>query len=300
VAQLINNLGVDFVVTVGDNVYGSNIDNQIGQFYSNWIGNYVGSYGSGSAINKFFPAIGNHEYSDLSSISDYLNYFTLPGNERYYTFTAGPVEFFVLNSTPQEVDGDTANSIQGKWLKSELASSDSLYKIVYFHHAPYSSAGTTSYMQWPFEDWGATAVLAGHRHVYERVMRDDNQDGYIMPYFVDGLGGQSKGSFNKTPISGSELRYNADYGAMLVDASNDAITFKFIAATGGQGTVIDSFTIDLTPAVQTAAATVSTAKTAAPSFDSASDPVAVHPAMGHAQVLDLLGLTRMSHSWEFA
>ena len=38
-------------------------------------------------------------------------------------------------------------------------------------------------LQWPFEAWGAHAVLAGHDHLYERVTFGN------FPYFVNGLGG---------------------------------------------------------------------------------------------------------------
>ena len=43
VAALVNSKSPDFIVTVGDNSYGSNdIDVNIGQFYSDYIGNYIG------------------------------------------------------------------------------------------------------------------------------------------------------------------------------------------------------------------------------------------------------------------
>ncbi|MBV7416830.1 metallophosphoesterase, partial [Aeromonas sp. sif2433] len=113
VAALIRSWNADFVLTVGDNVYGPQlIDNAIGQQYHDYIGNYQGSYGSGSAINRFFPTIGNHEYND-GNLSNYLNYFTLPDNERYYDFQIGPVHFFALNSNKQDPDGRSATSVQG-------------------------------------------------------------------------------------------------------------------------------------------------------------------------------------------
>jgi hypothetical protein len=89
-------------------------------------------------------------------------------------------------------------------------------------------------MRWPFQEWGATTVVAGHAHVYERL----NVNGF--PYFVNGLGGESISSFGTT-IAGSEVRYRADYGAMLVDASNTAITFQFISRAG---VVVDTHSIN--------------------------------------------------------
>jgi hypothetical protein len=83
VSQMIGTWGVDFVVTAGDNNYPdgrqSTIDNNIGQYYRNFIDNYQGSYpGSNPAINSFFPSLGNHDYH-TNPPTPYLDYFTLPG-----------------------------------------------------------------------------------------------------------------------------------------------------------------------------------------------------------------------------
>ena len=249
VAQLVDSMNVDFIVTTGDNVYGSeSIDQQIGSKYSDYIGDYDGAFGAGSVTNRFFPSIGNHEYNgEGGGVPAYLDYFTLPGNERYYEFVEGPVHFFALNSNPEEPDGRSSTGTQADWLKAALAASDSPFKIVYFHHPPYSSGdkhGSTETLRWPFEEWGATAVLSGHDHVYERLLRDDNDDGTFMPYFVTGLGGASPYGFD-TPLDSSKVRYSDDFGAMLIQASEESITFEFWAVgDGGAGKLIDSFMID--------------------------------------------------------
>lgn len=238
VANRVKSWNPDFIITTGDNnyVYGSadTIDEHIGQFYHEYIGNYVGSYGAGSATNRFFPSLGNHDW-DTPDAQPYLDYFTLPSNERYYSFTQGPVEFFVIDSDGGEPDGISSTSVQAQWLQSELAASTATWKLVYFHHSPYSSGGHGSDpdMQWPFQQWGASAVLTGHDHIYERLLIND------FPYIVNGLGGASKSSFGSI-VTGSQVRYNADYGAMLVTADDTQITFQFITQTG---TVIDSYTM---------------------------------------------------------
>lgn len=292
VAQLVDSLDVDFIVTTGDNTYGSApIDDQIGQYYSDYIGNYQGDYGAGSATARFFPSLGNHEYSDPAggdNASNYLEYFTLPGNERYYDFTAGPVHFFALNSNSEEPDGRSSTSEQAQWLKAELASSTSPFNIVFFHHPPYSSGahGSTEVMQWPFEEWGATAVLNGHEHSYERILRDDNDDGVVMPYIVAGLGGADPRGFDDTPVAGSAEQYNDNYGTLLVEASESSITFDFISVENG-GTLIDSYTIDL--AQDAALASSGAVAGSEPAVSLASEAFALAaPDLGDLQVNSLI------------
>src|SRR5207237_4377339 len=106
----------------------------------------------------------------------------------------------------------------------------------YFHNTPYSSNLADAGMRWPFQAWGASAVLAGHDHAYERLVEDSN-----FPYFVDGLGGNGHDTAFGNPVPGSQVRYAGDFGAMLVEAQADHLTFQFIGAWDHAGQVIDSY-----------------------------------------------------------
>jgi hypothetical protein len=237
VATLVQSWDPAFIITLGDNNYpsgaASTIDQNIGQYYHSYIGNYTGGYGSGSAVNRFFPSPGNHDWV-AAGLAPYLAYFTLPGNERYYSIRSGLVELFAVDSDPHEPDGVSPSSVQGQWLQGGLAASTACWKLVYFHHAPYSSGphGASAWMQWPYASWGANAVLSGHDHTYERLQIDG------LTYFVNGLGGYAAYSFG-APITGSIVRYNASHGAMRVTASQTSITYEFVNAAG---TVIDTST----------------------------------------------------------
>jgi len=238
VAKLVKSWSPSYVVTVGDNNYDgtSSIDSDIGQYYSQFIYPYSGKYGTGSAdrVNHFFPAMGDHDW-DSGSSTAYTNYFTLPGNERYYTRQEGNVAIFVVDLDPHEPDGNTPTSVQGNWLKSAMAASTAQWKLVIDFYPPYSSGGigSNSFAQWPYKDWGATAVISGHDHDYERL----NVGG--LPYFVDGTGGQDIQPF-ATPISGSQVRYSGDYGAMLLSATDTSLNFQFINRSGK---VIDNYSV---------------------------------------------------------
>ncbi|WP_167856547.1 metallophosphoesterase family protein [Hymenobacter metallicola] len=247
VAELVKSWNPEFIITLGDNNYdlgeAATIDPHIGQFYHEFIGGYTGKYGPGAAENRFFPSLGNHDLYTGQGAA-YLSYFTLPGNERYYDFVRGNVHFFVLNSNGSEPDGISVMSRQARWLQQRLLASTARWKVVYLHHPPFSSGdhGSTPALQWPFCAWGASAVLAGHDHLYERM------EVHGLPYFVNGLGGASIYSLHK-PVAGSRVRYNDDYGAMRLTATPDSLKFEFINRARR---VIDSYTLRQ-PFLQTSA-----------------------------------------------
>jgi tartrate-resistant acid phosphatase type 5 len=288
VANLIKSWSPDFIITTGDNNYdsgaASTIDAHIGKDYHDYIGNYTGTYGAGSTANRFFPSLGNHDWSTSGALP-YINFFTLPGNERYYDFVKGNVHFYVVDSDSHEPDGVTATSTQALWLKNKLATSTSKWDVVYFHHPPYSSGsnhGSTVGMRWPFKLWGAEVVLSGHDHTYERLLIDG------MPYFVNGAGGKSLYGF-RTPITGSQVRYNAKYGAMMVDANNTTMTFKFINV---DGVVIDNYSISTSlalfaPAIKPALTNTATgtARTVTPMMATpTASPMSVPPTVTQTSV----------------
>jgi len=238
VAELIKSWDPDFIITTGDNNYPhgeeSTIDSHIGQFYADFIYPYQGEYESDAEINRFFPTLGNHDVWTKKGEA-YLDYFTLPGNERYYTFTRDFVQFFALNSNAMEPDGFRRDSAQAQWLDNEMARSETLWQIVYFHQPPYSSGnhGSSEYMRWPFKEWGADLVINGHDHNYERFEIDG------LTYIVNGLGGHSIYDFEDI-LPESQVHYNSRFGALLVEAFPERITFQFVNTSNE---VIDQFEI---------------------------------------------------------
>jgi hypothetical protein len=90
------------------------------------------------------------------------------------------------------------------------------------------------------------AVLNGHDHDYERVLQDANGDGVKLPYFVSGLGGESRRGFG-TIVSGSVKRYAGGDGALFVTASSTSMSFQF---RNTAGTLIDSYAVNKTTKTQ--------------------------------------------------
>jgi hypothetical protein len=238
VADMVKAARPEFVVTLGDNNYplgaAESIDLNIGLFYHEYIAPYVGRFGCGAARNRFFPTLGNHDWMTAGA-RPYLDYFTLPGNERYYEVEWGHVGLFAIDSDPNEPDGNTADSVQGRWLRGALAASKARWKIVYMHHAPYSSGphGSAMAMRWPYKAWGADLVLAGHDHTYERFEIAG------LTYVVNGMGGTVFYPLGK-PVVGSVARFNENTGAIFFDADAATLRARFRTTNGRD---IDGFTL---------------------------------------------------------
>src|SRR4051812_20222194 len=124
------------VLTVGDNNYpdgaASTINANIGQYFQQYIYPYKGSFGPGATdgINRFWPALGNHDWNSSAAYKPYTDYFTLPNNERYYAKQINNIAFFMVNSDDHEPDGTSATSAQATWIKNAMLASTATWKLV--------------------------------------------------------------------------------------------------------------------------------------------------------------------------
>jgi hypothetical protein len=211
-------------------------------------------------VGRFFPTIGNHDYDVFRNYSfalPYLQFF--PGLGRLANsgafgqyYSARPVdaiEIFSLNSNwgtswASEFEHEL-HAEQVTWLREALHTSNAPFKLVFFHHPPYTPArhdAPAAWMNLAFGRWGASAVFAGHEHSYERIERD-------VPYIINGLGGHPYlyDIHNCVTEAGSKVRYNAYHGAMLglVSRAHDGepeITMCFYSVQNG-ATLVDSFVL---------------------------------------------------------
>jgi len=232
VADLVHSWQPDFIVTVGDNNYPDGEHETV-------KANVLQYYGDDIRRGRFFPALGNHDWR--KGIDSFLHDLRPPDQRRYYDFVRGPVHIFVLDSDYREPDGNAADSRQAEWLRAGLQASTAPWNIVIVHHPPYSSGkhGDQERLQWPYAQWGADAVIAGHDHDYERILRDG------IVYFVNGLGGiPGPYYFHSPPTEGSVVRYRDNYGALRVTATAQRLTFEFITI---DGKIIDTYTLEASP-----------------------------------------------------
>lgn len=261
VAALVKTFNPEFVVTAGDNYYGqattfAQYDETTGQYYQQFIYPYVGIYGAGATRNKFWPTVGNHDRDPVGNLPIHHQFYPeLPNNGEYYDLVIGPIHLFIVDSgydssqVNRQADGNTATSKQGEWLHTKMAISTAKWKIVVFHHPPYTSTatvlvdpeivagdGTLSYikLRWPFKDWGADLVINGHVHNYERLIVDG------LTYVLSGLSGRTKKDFTLSPHANSVLRFVDDWGAMKFTVTCDELKGEFYTRAG---VLVDTFTL---------------------------------------------------------
>ena len=214
-----------FVVMMGDNIYGSDRPQD---FVKKFESPYKALLDKGV---KFYASLGNHD----SREQRFYKLYNMEG-KLYYTFKAPKedVRFFALESTYMDQD-------QLKWLEDELTKSSEKWKIAFFHHPLYSSAGThgsqlklRAVLEPLFIKYNVSLVLNGHDHTYERIKP---QNGIL--YFVEGSSGQlRKGDLRKgSPLTAFGTDTTCTF--ILIEIDGDLMTFNTIDLAGN---VIDSGT----------------------------------------------------------
>ena len=205
----------DFVIMLGDNIYGGDTPGDYKQKFELPYKTLL------EAGVKFYASLGNH---DNPNERLYMP-FNMSG-ERYYTFKKGDVEFFALDSTYM-------NPAQLAWIEQHLHSADSGWKICFFHHPLYSDGkfhgpdpDLRARIEPLFVKYGVDVVFSGHDHVYERIKP---QHGIY--YFVVGNSGALR-SRNLKPSAQMIKGFDTDRAFMLVEVAGDELYFQTISRTG--------------------------------------------------------------------
>jgi 3',5'-cyclic AMP phosphodiesterase CpdA len=220
VGQMINTyrkaFRFDNVITVGDNIYGSN---KAGDMKSKFEDPYKSLFDQGV---KFHASLGNHD----SSNERFYELFNMKGEE-YYKLDMNGISFYVLNSTYMD-------KRQLDWINGNMSADTNKWKVAFFHHPPFSSAKfhgsdekIRDVLHPLFIRYGVSVVFTGHDHVYERIKPQDG-----IQYFVTGSGGQlRKGDLKKgSPLTAAG--FDTDMEFMLVEFVGDTMYFQTISRTG--------------------------------------------------------------------
>jgi hypothetical protein len=188
---------------------------------------------------RSYPAPGNHEYYGTPTAEGYFGYWGRragPAGRGYYSFDLGAWHIVSLNSS---VDAEPG-SAQDLWLREDLAATAARCVLAYWHHPVFSSGkhGNIPRMLPLYRRLyaaGATLVLAGHDHLYERFAPQD-PDGRADPArgirsFTVGTGGRVLYDF-KTTRPNSEARHNRDWGVLSLTLHAGRYAWAFITVDG--------------------------------------------------------------------
>jgi 3',5'-cyclic AMP phosphodiesterase CpdA len=206
----------DFVIMLGDNLYGSERPQDYARKFERPYKLLL------DAGVKFYASLGNHDDPN----QQYYKPFNMNGR-RYYSFTQGPVRFFVLDSNYLDRE-------QLAWIEKELGAASESWKIAYFHHPLYSSGAKhgseedlRALLEPLFVEFGVGAVFAGHEHFYERLKP---QKGIY--YFISGAAAKLRRGDVRKASGLTERALDTDRSFMLVEITAETLSFQAIARSG--------------------------------------------------------------------
>jgi 3',5'-cyclic AMP phosphodiesterase CpdA len=214
----------DFGLTFGDNFYPVGMTGPADPRWRDW---WEAIYGPLGIV--FYPCLGNHEwYSDDGAAAE-IAYasptWRLPAE--FYTFTAGPVQFFALDTT--EIP-----ETEVLWLDDAIRRSTARWKVVYGHHAIFAperdakSGRYTAYMQarlWPVIRGRVDAYLCGHQHAMAKMQPRDG-----VHFFMSGGGGAPLVAVSTADPAAAFAE--STFGFLTLDADRDRMTISIYDTAG--------------------------------------------------------------------
>ncbi len=215
---------LDFGVTLGDNFYPQGLaDPAAPRWESEWERPY-------SPLGvRLYASLGNHDREDQASPpaeiarSRVSSSWCLP--RPYYTFTAGPVQFFALDTDPIERQVDVSEQLA--WLDRELGKSTARWKVAYGHHPIYSSgvghggSPEQAVLLPLFKQHHLALYLAGHDHHME-LQRPEGG----VTFVISGAGGHEQRDVDvQSPCVAWAAGLKPGFAVLDADAKRIAVEF---------------------------------------------------------------------------
>ena len=217
----------DFGITLGDNFYPNGVASPDDpQWKTKWEDRYS------SLGLKFYASLGNHDYMRADGPAAEVLYSQRSASWRmpatYYTYTAGPVQFFVIDTV--ELSDTPLPNQQLAWLDAEIAKSKARWKVVYGHYQIYSATrgDEQNLIQrlLPLLRNRVDVYLCGHDHNLQGLKEEDG-----VHFYVSGGGGAGLYDFRQPNYSHSEFKQKKN-GFSVIEADQKEFKLHFIGTNG--------------------------------------------------------------------
>lgn len=224
--------------------------------YRDFVDNYDRYFGRLLPITE--PVPGNHDYGTAGA-AGYYRYFGRIGHgpDGYYSYDLGDWHVVALNSAIcPAFTGCGPGDPQYEWLRSDLAASDALCTLAYWHHPrldwlKYQNADWTEDYEFlrakPFWDLLSAAhadvVLSGHNHNYSRWKPMDANlaaDPSGIRQFIAGSGGRNLNNLGSASTRPSTFArgWAGGFGYLEMTLHPAGYDWRFMPADG-QLTFVD-------------------------------------------------------------
>lgn len=213
----------DLGITLGDNFYSVGLESPSDPRWQTQWEHVYGPLGI-----PFYAALGNHDWGHPDSPAAEILYSSKTTTWRmpsaYYSFTAGPVQFFALDT--QSV---ALSERQLRWLDTELARSRAPWKIVYGHHPIYSGGAYEDRPDLiskllPLLRNRVDAYICGHDHNLQALRPEGDVRFYV-------AGGGGAGLYNVRPYERSVFSSRSN-GFAVIDADEVEMTVSLVDGSG--------------------------------------------------------------------
>lgn len=177
----------------------------------------------------FYASLGNHDWNNPAGPASGLLYqspsWKLPA--LYYTYTAGPVQFFVINTV-------LFSERQRLWLERELKASTARWKVVYGHFQIYSAlrgdnAELIQDLLPILEANQADIYLCGHEHLFQHLKPAGR-----VHLFVNGAAGGGAREAKEKNYPNVLFMAEKKQGFAVLEATDASLTMRFIDQEGAE------------------------------------------------------------------
>jgi len=177
----------------------------------------------------FYASLGNHDWGNPDGPAASVMFaqrdpaFRLPAP--YYTYTAGPVQFFVIN-TP------LLSEAQLVWLKEALAASAARWRVVYGHYQMYSvlrgdNQALVGKLLPILKEHRVHIYLCGHEHIFQHLKPEGGVE-----FFVSGAAGASGRVGRQVDYPRVQFMAERTQGFTVLEADATTLRVQFVGMDG--------------------------------------------------------------------